>query len=192
MISQNVMTEIMSNPRTYALIFLVLLILLIVIFKRESFDGVIAGMKEYAEFPSSFSESILPDFVKDVVYDNYFTKPSEKVMPMEIPSSYLEIPTHTVNVPIDIGNGMAVNANIQVPSQTVDLPAQVPVAIPEPVKTDVVITAQQVQLPAQTGIIPTTVDGSSEILPITVDIPAQVVTIPEQQAIIPSMEPFRM
>lgn len=189
-----VSTIVKSNPMLVGGIALaVVVIILIAIFASvDGFDGMVSGLKEYAEYPATFAEAIVPDFVKETVYDNYFVKPTETVKPYQVDISQLELPTHTATVPIDIGNGMAVEAKVQIPAQTVTVPAQVPVTLPEAQKTDVVVTAQEVQIPAQTGIIPGAIDGSTEVMKVQVDIPAQVVSIPEQNAIIPTMEPFRM
>lgn len=169
-----------------------IIILIIILASMDGFDGMVEGLKEYAEYPATFAESIVPEFVKDVVYDNYFTKSSETVLPYQVDIPQLELPTHTATVPIDIGNGMAVEAKVQIPAQTINVGSQVPVTLPEAQKTDVLVSAQQVQIPAQTGIIPGKIEGSSQVMTIPVDIPAQVVSIPEQKAIIPTMEPFRM
>jgi hypothetical protein len=185
-------TVLTSPAGLFFIIAVILIIVLYIFLKKDSFDGMVQGEKSYAEFPASFVDAIVPGFIKDVVYDNYFTKSSENIVPYGLPISQLELPTHSVTVPIDIGNGMAVNAKVQVPAQTVELTSQVPVSVPEPQKTDVLVSAQQVQIPAQTGIIPGKVEGSSQVLTVPVEIPAQVVNIPEQNAVIPTMEPFRM
>lgn len=187
-------TFVKSNPMTVGgvLAGIIIIILIIILKTMDGFDGMVSGLKEYAEYPATFAESIVPEFVKDVVYDNYFTKSSETVMPYKVDIPQLELPTHTATVPIDIGNGMAVEAKVQIPAQTVNVQSQVPVSLPEAQKTDVLVSAQQVQIPAQTGIIPGAIDGSSQVMTVPVDIPAQLVSIPEQMAIIPVMEPFRM
>ena len=185
-------TILTSPAGLFFIVAVIIIIVLYIVLKKDGFDGLIEGEKNYANFPSSFVEGIVPGFIKDVVYDNYFTKSSENVVPYGLPISQLELPTHTVTVPIDIGNGMAVNAPVQVPAQTVELKSQVPVSVPEPQKTDVLISAQQVQIPAQSGIIPGKVEGSSQVLTVPVEIPSQVVNIPEQKAVIPTMEPFHM
>lgn len=188
-------TFVKTNPMTVGIALtavLGLIILIIVLSSMDTFEGMISGLKEYAEYPATFAEAIVPDFVKESVYDNYFVKSTETVKPYQVDISQLELPTHTATVPIDIGNGMAVEAKVQIPAQTVSVPSQVPITLPEAQKTDVVVTAQQVQIPAQTGIIPGAIDGSSDVMKVQVDIPAQVVSIPEQNAIIPTMEPFRM
>lgn len=187
-------TMVKSNPMIVGgiLLTIVVIILISVLASMDGFDGMVSGLTEYAEYPATFATTVVPEFIKETVYDNYFTKSSETVKPYQLDIPQLELPTHTATVPIDIGNGMAVEAKVQIPAQTINVSSQVPVTLPEAQKTDVLVSAQEVQIPAQTGIIPGAIDGSSQVMTVQVDIPAQVVSIPEQMAIIPTMEPFRM
>jgi hypothetical protein len=193
-ITNQVQSFVMANPIPVAgVLFLIIFILVIVLLsKMEGFEGVTEGLRLFAEYPAAFAEAVVPEFIKETVYDNYFTKNTEEVKPNEVPMSQLELPTHSVTVPIDIGNGLSVNADIQVPSQTVTVPTQIPVTLPTASVSDVAVSAQSVQIPAQSGIIPGAIDGTGAVVSVPVDIPAQIVQIPAQNAVVPVMEPFRM
>lgn len=109
----------------------------------------------------------------------------------KVPEQKLEVPKMETKVPIDIGNGVAVNATIKVPAQTVQVPAQTATTeITPPAPTNIEVGAQTVQLPAQTGVLPAVIDGKNVTVP--VQVPAQAVAIPAQNAIIPKIEPFRL
>lgn len=183
---------VMSNKLTTGLVLVILILLIIILSRKENFEGMTEGVVMMAEYPAAFAEAVIPDFVKDVVYDNYFVKASGMVSPDAAPMTQLELPAHTATVPIDIGNGLAVHAEVQVPSQTSSVPAQTPMILPMPEKTDTLVAAQTVQIPAQSGIVPGKVEGSDATVAVPVDIPAQVITIPEQMAHVPVVEPFRM
>lgn len=108
-----------------------------------------------------------------------------------VPEQQLEVPKMETKVPIDIGNGVSVNATIQVPAQTVTVPEQTATTeITPPAPTNIEVGAQTVELPAQTGVLPAVIDGKNVTVP--VEIPAQTVDIPAQNAIIPTVEPFRL
>jgi hypothetical protein len=191
-ISDKIKKIIMMNPIAYALSLIVVILIIVLLTKKENFDGLVEGVKDYAEYPKTFADVILPDFIKDVVYENYFNKSTETVMPNQYPSTQLELPSHEATVAIDIGNGLAVNAKVQIPGQTTEVPAQVPVTLPAAQVSDLIVSAQEVKIPAQTGVIPGSIDGSSEVLSVPVSIPEQIVSISQQNAVIPTIEPFRM
>ncbi len=108
-----------------------------------------------------------------------------------VPEQQLEVPKMETKVPIDIGNGVSVNATIQVPAQTVTVPTQTATSeITPPAPTNIEVGAQTVELPAQVGVLPAVIDGKNVTVP--VEIPAQTVDIPAQNAIIPTIEPFRL
>lgn len=182
---------VMANPIVTGLL-LVILVLFILVVKKEDFDGMVEGVKELAEFPAIFAEKLVSGDLKGVVYENYFKPAIEKVMPMEVAGNQLELPSHEATVKVDIGNGMAVDAKVQVPAQTVSVPTQNAQVIPVAKTTDTTVSAQTIQLPAQTGVMPAAVEGSNKSVLVPVSIPAQVVSIPEQQAVVPVVEPFRM
>jgi hypothetical protein len=191
-VAEKVKKIVMVNPIAYGLGLVCLILLIILLSKREGFDALTEGVVDFAEYPKAFADVILPDFIKDVVYDNYFTKPAEKVEPNTYPSTQLELPSHEATVPIDIGNGLAVNAKVQIPGQTTEVPSQVPVSLPPAQVSDVMVPAQEIKIPAQTGVIPGAIAGSPEVLTVPVTIPEQIVSIPKQNAVIPTIEPFRM
>lgn len=108
-----------------------------------------------------------------------------------VPEQQLEVPKMETKVPIDIGNGVSVNATIQVPAQTVTVPEQTATTeITPPAPTNIEVGAQTVELPAQAGVLPAVIDGKNVTVP--VEIPAQTVDIPAQNAIIPTVEPFHL
>lgn len=108
-----------------------------------------------------------------------------------VPEQKLEVPKMETKVPIDIGNGVSVNATIQVPAQTVTVPEQTATTeITPPAPTNIEVGAQTVELPAQVGVLPAVIDGKNVTVP--VEIKAQTVDIPAQNAIIPTVEPFRL
>lgn len=180
-----------ANPIVVGLL-LVILVLFILVVKKEDFDGMVEGVKELAEFPAIFAEKLVSADIKGIVYENYFKPATEAVMPMEVVGNQLELPSHEATVKVDIGNGMAVDAKVQVPAQTISVPTQDAQVIPEAKMTDTTVSAQTIQLPAQTGMMPAAVEGSDKSVLVPVEIPAQVVSIPEQQAVVPVIEPFRM
>jgi hypothetical protein len=103
-----------------------------------------------------------------------------------------QINIHPLNSNFLLMNGLAVNAKVQIPGQTTEVPAQVPVTLPAAQVSDLIVSAQEVKIPAQTGVIPGSIDGSSEVLSVPVSIPEQIVSISQQNAVIPTIEPFRM
>lgn len=183
---------IMKHPISTVLV-IIIIILSAVLIKKEHFDGMVEGLKTYAEYPVTFAEKLVSGEAKGISYENYFLPATEKVEPSAgTASTQLELPQHEATVKVDIGNGLAVDAKVQVPAQTVDVPSQTPIAIPEAKKTDVTVAAQTVQIPAQTGAMPASVEGTDKSVIVPVSIPAQVVSIPEQKAVVPVIEPFSM
>lgn len=171
----------MKNPLAFALGIIVFILSIVIMAKKENFKGMIAGGHPLAEYPAIFAKKVV-ESAKDIVYDNYFL--SEK--------KSIDLPSHTATVNVDIGNGLAVATKVDVPAQKVEIPDATPVAIPTPTKTQVKVASQQIQLPAQVGIEEVKVEGTDESIPVPVSIPAQVVSVREQQAVVPVVEPFSM
>jgi uncharacterized iron-regulated membrane protein len=183
---------VMKYPITSLLILVIIALSTALLMKKENFDGMVEGLKLLAEYPATFAEKIVSGDVKGVSYENYFLPTTQKVEPSSDFSNQLELPSHEATVKVDIGNGLAVDAKVQVPAQTVAIPSQDPMVIPQAKQTDVTVAAQTVQIPAQTGAMPATVEGSDKSVIVPVSIPSQVVSIPEQKAVIPVIEPFSM
>jgi hypothetical protein len=183
----------MMNPLAFGLgVVVFILVIMLMMCPREHFEALTEGVVSLAEYPSVYLESVVSPFVKNEIYDNYFIKPTEIVMPNALPMSQLELPAHTATVPIDIGSGLAANVKVEIPSQTVQVPPQEPAVLPPVQKTDVKVEASQVQLPAQTAIIPVKDSVTKEVVSVPVVVPAQLVSVPSQMAHIPVTEPFRM
>lgn len=183
---------IMKNPLAIVLILVIIALSIALMMKKENFEGMVEGLQLLAEYPATFAEKLVSSDVKGVSYENYFLPATNMVEPSSAVSTQLELPSHQATVKVDIGNGLAVDAKVQVPSQTVDVPSQAPMVIPEAKMTDVTVAAQTVQIPAQTGAMPATVEGTDKSVIVPVTIPAQVVSIPEQKAVVPVIEPFSM
>lgn len=114
--------------------------------------------------------------------------------PIVVEGANIEVPEKKMMVPISIGDGLAVQAEISVPAQQVETPTQQSAVPPSQFeKSDVKIEEQTVTLPAQTGIIPAVVDeASGAVVGIPVSIPEQTVEIKAQDAHVQVMEGFRM
>lgn len=180
-VANEVQKIVMKNPLAFALGVIVFILSIVIMAKKENFKAMIAGGPPLAQYPAIFAKKVI-EGAKDIVYDNYFL--SEK--------KSIDLPAHTATVNVDIGNGMAVATKVEVPAQKVDVPNATPVVIPTPTKTDVKVASQQIQLPAQVGIEEVKVEGTSQTIPVPVSIPSQVVSVPEQKAVIPVVEPFSM
>jgi uncharacterized iron-regulated membrane protein len=189
---KKVMDLVIKHPMATILLLVIIALSIALLMKKENFDGMVEGLQLLAEYPATFAEKLVSGDVKGVSYENYFLPATEKVEPSSAPATQLELPSHEATVKVDIGNGLAVDAKVQVPAQTVAIPSQDPMVIPEAKMTDVTVAAQTVQIPAQTGAMPATVEGSDMSVIVPVSIPAQVVSIPEQKAVVPVIEPFSM
>lgn len=172
---------VMQNQIAVLLGVIALIVSIVIMSKKENFTGIVAGSSPLAKYPAAFAKKVI-EGAKDIVYDNYFL--SEK--------KSIALPAHTATVNVDIGNGMAVATKVSVPAQKVEIPDATPIAVPTPATTQVKVAAQKVELPAQVGIIEAKVEGTGESVPVPVSIPAQVVDVPQQKAIIPVIEPFFM
>jgi hypothetical protein len=114
--------------------------------------------------------------------------------PMVVESAKIEVPEKKMTVPISIGDGLAVQAEVSVPAQQVEAPTQQSAMPPKEFeKSDVKVEEQTVTLPAQTGVIPAVVDeASGAVVGIPVSIPQQTVEIKAQDAHVQVMEGFRL
>ena len=69
------MAQYISNPPLFILVAALFAVILFLAFRgREAFEGITEGVQELASYPAIFTESVIPPFVKDMVYDNYFVK----------------------------------------------------------------------------------------------------------------------
>lgn len=210
---ENIKQFLMSPAGMYTMLAVIIFLIIVLIWKyKEGFEGVVEGLNTFAEYPKTFSEYILPieeTQIKDIAYDNYFVKATETVMPnapqinqLELettediqektPEKTVELPKMKVDAPVDLGNGVVAVAKVSIPAQTVDVPSQTPVVLPEPEKTNIEIKAQTVTIPEQEGVIPTKIEGSDASVTIPVKIPEQTITVESQQSIVPVVEPFRV
>ena len=181
------------TKKNYLWIILAALFLVIVISlsSKEGFEDFNSTWETLAEYPATFVEKVSTPFLKENTFINYYLPSKKAAGPMSIDSQHLELKDGQAKVPVDIGNGLAVEAVVQIQKQTVDVKAQNTVQVPKHTSTDVMVQQQQINIPKQTGIIPgkMTEDGGMIALPVTIE--AQTVTVEKQTAIIPSIESFR-
>lgn len=212
---QSLQNFLATPTGTYIVIGIILFLIILLIIKfTEGFEGIVEGASSFADYPKAFTELILPsaaDHIKDIKYENYFVKPTEKVMPnsapmdqmelqpmehpeqkLETPAKKVDIPNLKIEAPVDLGNGVVAMAKVSVPAQSTEVPAQTPVVMPPTESTNVRVEKQTIEIPAQEGVIPTKIEGSDASVTVPVTIPAQTVEIEEQNSVIPVVEPFRM
>lgn len=164
----------------------VLLILFIFSVSTEGFAS------ELAEYPKIFTDSIMKPFVSEIQTSELF-KSTFEPQPYMPPISQLNIESQIQSVMIDIGNGKAVSAPVQIPAQVIEnIQTQKIIKYEEPKETDVLVAAQVVQLPEQEGTIKAEVNGNGDFIQVPVVVPAQTVVIPEQKAVETTMETFRI
>lgn len=181
------------TKKNYLWVILVILFLVIVVSlsSKEGFEDFNNKWETLAEYPATFVEKVSTPFLKENTFINYYLPSKKATGPMSVDSQHLELKDGQAKVPIDIGNGLAVEAVVQIQKQTVDVEAQNTVQVPKHTSTDVTVEQQEIHIPKQTSIIPgkMTEDGEMIALPVTVE--AQTVTVEKQSAIIPSFEAFR-
>lgn len=178
-----------SHPE-YIVVALLILVIIIVVATKENFDGYSPVLEKLASYPSAFLQQVvaLPNKAYDTAKD--FLPAIASAMPMSPPIKNLEVESQIATIPVAIGNGMSVQAEISVPAQTVDVPAQVPMSLPTPEKTSLEVPAQVTEIKAQTGLIPTVVDGKTIQVPVS--IPTQMIDIKEQNATKSIIESFTL
>ena len=209
----NFQNFLMTPTGTYITLTIIIILLIILIAKySEGFEGIIYGMNNFADYPKSFNELILPEVpgqMAEIRYENYFIKPTEEVKPNSEPVNQLSlekeeelgvvmtpekevlIPEMTIEAPVDIGNGVVAMAEVSIPTQTTEVPSQTPMELPKPEKTDIQVESQIVDIPTQEGIMQTKIEGTESFVSVPMTIPAQKVRVKKQKSIIPVYEPFR-
>lgn len=180
------------TKKNYLWIILVVLFLVVVVTlsTKEGFEDF-DSWRSLAEYPTVFTEKVATPFLKENTFINYYLPSEKSAAPVSIDSQKLKLGGDVAKVPIDIGNGLAVEAVVKVGPQVVDVKAQKPVKIAKHEVTDIVVDAQTVTIPKQNGVIPGKVSEDGEMIVIPVQIEEQTVEIGQQNAVIPSIEPFR-
>ena len=170
-----------------AIVVVILIAIIVLSVKKEGFQDFSGIWGDLAAFPAAFTESL-----KDSIAPKT-PEPSNASEPVgSMPS--VQIEAQKVVAPISIGNGLAIQAQVEIPAQSVDVPSQVPTVPPAQLEeSETKVEAQQITIPAQTGVIPGKVDEKTgAIVGIPVQIPEQVIDVQAQSAHVQVMEGFRV
>jgi hypothetical protein len=163
-----------------SIVLIVLIFAILILVSTEGFTG------DLADYPAIFMEKVAQPYVTDI-------KSVFNPQPYMPAINQLVIEAQVQSVMIDIGDGKAVEAPVQIPAQTVEnIQEQKVIKYEEPKETDVVVAAQVVQLPQQEGVIKAPVNTDGDYIEVPVVVPAQTVVIPEQKAVETTMETFRL
>lgn len=156
--------------------------ILVIVLVVVSFSTLLIteGFAQLAEYPKVFSDNL-------VGLESTIFRPN---MPH---INHLDIESQIQTVMIDIGNGNTVEAPVHIPAQTIEnIQEQTVIKYVEPRETDVIVSAQVVQMPEQEGTIKAKVNNNGDYIQVPVVVPAQTVTIPEQKALQTSAEKFHL
>lgn len=169
--------------------YILIAVLLLVLILSMSTEGFAADL---ADYPAIFMEKVAQPFVSDVKSSNMFNSVFNP-RPYMPAISQLTIEAQVQNVMIDIGDGKSVQAPVQIPAQTIEnIQEQKVIKYEEPKETDVLVSAQVVQLPEQEGVIKAPVNADGDYIEVPVVVPAQTVVVPEQKAVETTIEAFRL
>lgn len=179
--------------RNYMIIILVILFLIVVVSlsTKESFSNF-DSWDTLAKYPETFTENLIKPFLKENSFINYYLPSEKTVRPMSVDTQYLELKDSETKVSLDVGNGVAVLANVKIPAQTAVVNSQTSTKLPEPVKTDTKVKQQVVSIPEQVGTVPGMINDEGDVVSVSVTVPEQQVIIPTQNAVVPVAESFKI
>lgn len=173
----------------YVALLVILVIFLTVVFTKEGFSGM---DKYYVTYPDMFMDKISKVFSKEISTTDMY-KSTFGAKPFSPELHQLNIESRIVTSMIDIGNGMSIKAPVHIPSQVANTQKpQVILTYIEPQETDVLFSAQVIQLPEQEGVIQEKVNENNDYVELKVKIPPQIVVVPEQNTVMSTSENFHL
>lgn len=189
------MDRILTFVKTNALLIVIGILLLAAIITsivKENFEGY-QSSNGLADYPGIFMEMIMGKKSYPKLFNEPEGKDMSKVLPYSKDNQYLQINSQQAEVPIEITKGLSVMAKVEIPAQVAEIPKdQIAQPLPEIKKSDVTISSQIVQLPAQKGVINAQVSDDGKNIKVPVDIPAQMIEIKEQKAAKGIVETFKL
>jgi hypothetical protein len=179
------------------IVLIVLLILTIVVITtaccmKERFTDFSGVWKNPGNYPTIYTDDLIQPFINKADFNKYYLPSDVTISPVSSDIPQLDLNFGKVKVPVDIGNGLIVEADVEIPPQKVEMPGE-RIVLPKTKKTGDVVPANVVQIPAQNGKIPVKINGTDESVIVPVSIPSQTVVILEQPAIEKNIvEPFKL